>query len=136
MATLEGNAVTDVGPTTSATVVEWTSELLVPVIVSVLEPEGVDADVWTTSWAEPEPAIVSGLNVALAPAGRPSAVRATSPPKPATEPTVTVYVTLPPALVLAEAGEAAIVKSCSGSTTSVTGAACESEPLVPWIVSG
>jgi len=68
--------------TTSVTVVEWTNEPLVPVIVSVYVPTGVEAAVVTFMVLLPEPMTEVGLNEALAPVGRPLALKVTVPLKP------------------------------------------------------
>ena len=55
---------------------------LVPVIVRVLEPFGVEPAVVTVSVEEPDPLIDVGLKLAVVLAGRPLALRPTVPVKP------------------------------------------------------
>ena len=55
---------------------------LVPVMVSVYEPVAVAAAVPTVKTEEPEPVTEVGLNVPVAPAGRPLMVKLTTPLKP------------------------------------------------------
>ena len=64
---------------------------LLPVIVSGEVPVGVEASVLIVSVEVPEPPVtVAGLNVPVAPAGRPDTDRETSPVKPFCGDTVTV----------------------------------------------
>ena len=80
--------------TTRVAVVECTSAPLVPVIVNVEDAAGVLAVVVTVSV---DVLVVGfGLKAAVAPAGRPDALRATEPLKPPLGVTVTVYVVLEP----------------------------------------
>jgi hypothetical protein len=77
--------------------VVWTIEPLVPVIVSVYVPPGVDDVVTTLSELVPLPPImVDGVKVAVAPVGTPETVSATSDVNPLDGVTVTVYVAVPP----------------------------------------
>jgi hypothetical protein len=78
----------------------------------------------------------AGLKLAVMPAGNPAAERATVPVKPFSGVTEAVYVVLPPAAMVREAGAADSVKSGAGVATSDTEAECDSVPLVPVIVSG
>ncbi len=78
------------GFTTSVTVVECTRLPLVPVIVKVNVPDGVDVLVVTDMVEEPEPATEAGLKLALAPAGKPLALKLTVPVKPPDPVTVAV----------------------------------------------
>ena len=55
---------------------------LVPVIVSVDAPSGVELAVATLSVDEPEPLIEAGLKLAVAPEGKPLALKATVPLNP------------------------------------------------------
>ena len=70
------------GFTTRDTVAECDKLPLVPVIVMVLEPFGVEPEVVTVSVEEPDPLIDVGLKLAVAPAGRPPALRPTVPLNP------------------------------------------------------
>ncbi len=100
------------GPVTfSVTVAVWTSEPLVPVIVSVGLPVGVLLVVVTVSVEDPDPLTDVGENDAVAPLGRPLALRLTVPVNPFSAPTLTVYVVLPPALTVWALGLADTVKS-------------------------
>jgi hypothetical protein len=77
--------------TESVTVVVLTSAPLVPVTVNVEFAPGVAAVVVTVMVVDPAPpVIVVGLNVAVAPAGRPLAEGVTVPVNPFTAATVTV----------------------------------------------
>jgi hypothetical protein len=60
---------------------------------------GVELEVDTLSVELPEPVTDVGLNVAVAPAGNPLAVKLTLPAKPFKAPALTVYVVLPPAAI-------------------------------------
>jgi hypothetical protein len=64
--------------TTSVTVVLCVRLPLVPVMVRVYVPAGVDVLVATVIVEEPDPATDCGLNDALAPAGRPLALNVTA----------------------------------------------------------
>jgi hypothetical protein len=55
---------------------------LTPVRVKVKVPAGVDAAVVTVSVDEPLPVIEVGLNAAVAPVGKPLALKLTTPVKP------------------------------------------------------
>jgi len=71
--------------TTSVTVVEWVKLglELVPVIVRVKAPVGVEADVETLNVEEPEPPLIEvGLKVPEAPLGNPVTLRFTALLKP------------------------------------------------------
>jgi len=78
------------GFTTSVTVVECTKLPLVPVMVRVYVPAGVDVLVVTDIVEEPEPATEVGLKLALAPEGKPLALNVTLPVKPPDSVTVVV----------------------------------------------
>ena len=78
----------------------------VAVIVSGYVPTGVEPDVCTVSVDVPPPVIVAGLKLAVAPAGRPLAVRLTAPLKFPCPVTVVVNVVAPPCPTVCEAGEA------------------------------
>jgi hypothetical protein len=88
------------GFTTRVTVVEWTRVPLVPVIVSVYVPGGVEALVVTDMVEVPEPVTELGLKLALAPAGSPVAVRPTTPVNPPDPVTVALYEVPPPAVTV------------------------------------
>ena len=78
---------------------------------SVYVPAGVVPSVEMVSALEPLAVIVCGLNVGVAPAGRPVTLNATEPVNPARAPTVTVYPALAPCTTLLEDGVAATEKS-------------------------
>ena len=63
---------------------------LVPAMVKVKGPVGVVATVWTVSVEVPAPVTDGGLNVPVAPVGKPFTVRATAPVNPFTAATVCV----------------------------------------------
>ena len=87
----------------------------VPVMLIVLFPSGVPAVVATVKVDVFEVAsvilIVAGLKVAVAPVGRPVALRLTVPVKPASGVTVIEYVVSPPGTNDREDGVALIAKS-------------------------
>jgi hypothetical protein len=68
--------------TTNVTVVVCTKLPLVPVIVSVEVPAGVDREVAILSELLPEPLIDMGVKVAVAPVGKPLTEKVTVPLKP------------------------------------------------------
>jgi hypothetical protein len=72
------------------TVDEWFKLPLVPAMVMVELPRGVDVEVATVSVDDPEPAIDVGLNVAVAFCGSPEAARLTVPLNPPEAVTVTL----------------------------------------------
>lgn len=79
------------GPeTTKVTDVEFVSEPEVPVIVTVELPVGVPEAVVTVIVEVPDVVMEAGEKEAVAPAGRPDALRVTALVKPASAPTVTV----------------------------------------------
>jgi len=110
------------GFTTSITVVECTRLPLVPVMVKVYVPAGVVVLVVTDIVDEPDPVADVGLKLALAPAGNPLALKVTTPANPPDPVTVAVYDVPLPAVTVAEAGVAAMVKSptTGAFTTRVT----------------
>lgn len=76
--------------TTRVTVVEWVSDPLLPVMVSVKVPSVV-LELVVTLMVLPDPPLIGfGLNEALAPEGRPLTPRVTLPVKAPTAVTVTV----------------------------------------------
>lgn len=76
--------------TTKVTVVEWVSDPLLPVIVSVKVPSAV-LELVVTLMVLPDPPLIGfGLNEALAPEGRPLTLRVTLPVKVPTAVTVAV----------------------------------------------
>jgi hypothetical protein len=94
---------------------------LVPVIVKGYVPDATFLLVFTVSTEVPELTTDVTLNLALANLGSPLSVSVTVPENPAPAVMVTVYVALPPLLIVAlggVAGVAEIVKS--PLTTSVT----------------
>ncbi len=68
----------------------------------------------------PEPLTEVGLKLALAPAGKPIAEKATLPLNPFRAVTVAVYEVPAPTVTVCEAGEADIEKSGAGFTVRVT----------------
>jgi hypothetical protein len=84
--TLDDNAVVlgfgAVVVTTNVAVAAWVRLPLVPVTVNVYPPLGVVELVVTVMVEEPEPVIGLGLKLALAPLGKPLALKATAPVKP------------------------------------------------------
>ena len=71
------------GPvTTKVTVVAWARVPLVAVIVMGYDPAGVELRVVIVSVEDPEPLIVLGLKLALAPDGKPLALKLTLPLNP------------------------------------------------------
>ena len=108
---------------------------LVPVIVKVDVPKGVDALVVTVSVEDPEPVTDGGLNATVVPAGLPVTLRDTLPVNPFSALTVAVYVVLPPTMTLREVGATVSEKFGGAFTVKVTIAVCDVLPLVPVIVS-
>lgn len=87
----EGDAEMEKSFTTRVTVVEWVSDPLLPVMVSVKVPSAVLELVVTLMVLLPDPPLIGfGLNEALAPEGRPLTLRVTLPVKAPTAVTVTV----------------------------------------------
>ena len=83
------------------------------------------------------PATVAGVNDQLAcDAVNPARDSDTSPTKPFTGDTATVYDTPPPAVVLADEGATPTAKSGGGETTNVAETEWLRLPEVPVIVSG
>ena len=74
----------------NVTFVECESVPLVPVTVNVLVPTGVDVEVLTVMVEEPEPLTDVGTKFALAPLGKPAALKFTVPLKPLMLPMLTV----------------------------------------------
>jgi hypothetical protein len=63
----------------------------------------------------PEPVTVAGLKLAVAPGGNDPVLRVTTPANAFTDPTVTVYSALLPAVICCDAGAAEIVKSVTAN---------------------
>jgi hypothetical protein len=76
--------------TTSVTVVGWLRLPLVPVIVRVDVPAGVELNVLMASVEDPNPLMVTGLKLPVAPAGNPLTLRFTVPENPPEAATFTV----------------------------------------------
>ena len=93
------------------------------------------AAVATVSIEDPDPVIEAGLNVPVAPMGRPLTEKLTAELKPFKPVTVGVKVVLLPWVTVCELGDAASVKLAGGLTTSVTVELWTRLPLVPVIVS-
>src|SRR5262245_20475852 len=68
--------------TTSMTMAECVRLPLMPVMVNVKLPTGVVLEVETLNVEEPEPVSEAGLNVPVAPLGKPLTLNATFPAKP------------------------------------------------------
>src|SRR6202790_5058198 len=75
--------------TTKLVVAEWVRLPLVPVMVTVEVAVGVVPSVVTVSVEVPLPLMVAGEKLAVAPAGKPLALRVTVPANPFRAPTVT-----------------------------------------------
>ena len=99
--------------TTSVTPAVRVNPPLVPRMVSAYVPAGVDADVDTDSADEPDATTDAGLNVAVAPDGRPVTEKATVPVKPDPGVAVAVYPALSPGATDTEAGEPETEKSAT-----------------------
>lgn len=99
------------GFTTNVTFAECDRVPLVPVMVSVELPVGVEVAVAMLREEDPEVLMEAGLKVAVAPEGRPLALSAMDPVNPFCATAVTVYVVLPPVITVWELGVAEIVKS-------------------------
>ena len=111
----------------------WLRLPLVPVIVSVKVPRVVVLSVLTVSVAVAE--VGFGLNVAVAPLGRPLTLSVTAWLKLPEGVTVTPNVVLDPRLTVREAGEADREKS-GACTIRVTVVVCVRVPLAPVMVKG
>lgn len=85
-------------------------------------PVLVDAVVLTVMVDEPEPVTVIGLKLAVAPVGRPVAVKVTVPLNPLMAAMLVVYCVILPCTTVWDVGVAEIVKSgfVFGFTTNVT----------------
>ncbi len=106
----------------------------VPVMVTGKVPADVELLVEMLNAEEPGPAGF-GLKLALAPVGKPVALKDTVPLKPLSGLTVMVLLALPPGLTVAEVGFATNVKSAGAVTTRLTVVVCVRPPLVPVMVS-
>ena len=76
--------------TANVTWVEWVRVPLVPVIVSVYVPVGVELEVPADKVVDPKPGIELGLKVAVAPEGNPPTPKVTAPENPFEGDTLTV----------------------------------------------
>jgi hypothetical protein len=83
---------------------------LVPLILKLKVPVGVDPLVLTVNVDDPWPVTEPGLKLALELDGNPRTLKVTCPLKPPMAATVTVYVVLLPRETVWEDGEAEIVK--------------------------
>jgi hypothetical protein len=81
------------------------------------------------------PVVEVGLKVAVTPAGKPLALRATLPVNPPIDVTVTVLLPLPPCATDTLVGLADKEKSAGALTVRMRVAVCVSEPLVPVMVT-
>ena len=103
--------------TASETFTVRTSAPLVPVTVTCEVPTGVLAAAANVTVLL-LPVVDAGLNVAVAPAGRPLAVKVTAPVKPIRRVMAIVLAAVPPWLALTDAGLAASEKSGPAGTGS------------------
>jgi hypothetical protein len=125
------------GMTTRSTTAVCVVAPLLPVMVSRYVAAASDAALVTESVEVPDAVTLGGLKLQLAwEVVRPESESATGSAKPFTGPMPIVYETLPPGKALADAGEAAIVKSGGGDTCTTAVAVRVLEPLVPEIDSG
>ena len=76
-----------------------------------------------------------GLKLALAPVGKPAALKLTAPVKPPEGVMLTAYVVPAPCTTLWEAGLAERLKSGAGLTAKVTDTVCVRVPLTPVMVN-
>ena len=113
------------------TVADCASGPLVPVIFREKVPTGVFFMVDTVTVELPDPVTEVGLKVAVASAGKPLTLNATTPLNPFTAVIFAVYVVLAPFFTVCEPGVAEIVKL---DTTSVTVVLWVRLPLVPVMV--
>jgi hypothetical protein len=103
--------------TTRVTDVVRVSDPLIPVIVKGKLPAGVVVPLFVVTVIVDVPPLATlvGLKLALAPAGRPLALKlATLPENPFTPSTVTLYVVLLPAVTVREVGDGLREKSGDG----------------------
>ena len=103
-------------------------------MVIVYEPLGVAAAVATVRVEDPEPVTEVGLNVPVAPVGRPLTVKVTAALKPFKAVTVGVKLVLLPWITVCELGDAASEKLGAAFTTRMAVALCVRLPLVPVMV--
>jgi hypothetical protein len=113
------------------TVVDFEDPPLVPIMLNVNVPAGVFLVVEIVTTVFPLPVIEVGLNLAVAFAGKPLALKVTTPLNPFIGLTVAVYVVLDPLLTVCEAGDGTMVKL---DTVSVTAVLWVTFPLVPLMV--
>lgn len=99
-----------------------------PVIVIVYVPTGVELEVDMVMVLVNVGLPDDGLKLTVAPDGRPEAVKLTVAVEPLTSETVTVAVTLPPAVTLPLAGETDIEKSNGTLTVNVYDAVLDRPP--------
>jgi hypothetical protein len=123
--------------TARVTTAECVTLPLVPVMVRLELPAGVEVVVLTVSVDDPELLTDAGLKLAVVPAGKPETASETLPLKPLIAPTVAMYVVLLPAVTVCDAGVAESEKSATamGLTVRVTVAECVTMPLVPVMVN-
>ena len=107
--------------TTNVTVVVCVSCPPVPLITSGYEPAGVDDPILTFKVVDPVPVMKFGVNVAMAPVGRPLTLKLTVLINPVPAVTVAVYDVALPGNTVRVVGVAVSVKSGT-STVRVTGA--------------
>lgn len=117
-------------PEISVTLAVCVKAPLVPVIVSVVAPEGIAPFVVTVRTEIAEPLSVGGVKEAVAFAGNPLTARLTLPVKPFNAVTPTMYFAVDP-LSVWEAGTDEREKSGVDPTTRPRPAVCVRTPLVP-----
>src|SRR5438477_267459 len=88
-------------------------------MVKVYVPGAVPLVVLTDHVEEPPPTMLVGLNVTVAPAGRPLALQVTVPLKPPDGVTVAVPLAVPPAATVCELGVALTAKSAAEPTVKL-----------------
>jgi hypothetical protein len=104
----------------SVTLVEWTRLALVPVMVNVRVRFATFDFVATVSTDVPEPTTEAGEKVTVARVGAPLTERFTVSENPDPAVMVTVYVAVPPVVIVRLAGVTAIEKSPVTTSLTVT----------------
>lgn|SRR5215472_1962336 len=99
--------------------VDFVNPPLVPLMLKVNVPEGVDLVVEIVTTVVPLPVSEVGLNVAVVSAGKPLTLKVTTPLNPFCGVTVAVYVVLDPLLTVRVAGDGYMVKLDTVSVTEV-----------------
>jgi hypothetical protein len=121
----------------NVTAVVCTTVPLTPWIVNVEVVGGVTPEVLIVNVDVPVlPVIVAGLKAAVAPAGRPVTVNATSPVSPFSAVLLTEYVVLPPTATTCVPGVADKANTGTAFTMTVAFVVWVRLPLVPVMVIG